>query len=77
MAWPTTNEPRTNFVTVRFTDAEAADIAWLMGVVNAKDRSSAVRQCVDRVVAAERKRAAKQRKTHAEPARALDEGVEE
>lgn len=61
MSWPTTNEPRTNFVTVRFTDAEAADIAWLMGRVNAKDRSSAVRQCVDRVVAAERKREKKTR----------------
>lgn len=56
MAWPTTNDPRTEFVTVRFTVAEEADIRWLMAVVNAKDRSAAVRQCVDRVVAAERRR---------------------
>lgn len=56
MAWPTTNDPRTEFVTVRFTADEMADILWLQGRVNAKDRSAAVRQCVDRVVAAERKR---------------------
>jgi len=62
MAWPTTDDPRTEFVTVRFTKDEEADIRWLMGVTNAKDRSAAVRQCVDRVVAAE-KRAAARRKT--------------
>lgn len=56
MAWPTTDDPRTKFVTVRFTEAEAADIDWLQGVVNAKDRSAAVRNAVDRVVAAERRR---------------------
>lgn len=65
MAWPTTNDPRTNFVTVRFTDDEIADVLWLQGVVNAKDRSAAVRQCVDRVVAAERRRAKKQKNTDA------------
>lgn len=59
MSWPTTNDPRTEFVTVRFTVAEAADIAWLMGQTNSKNRSTAVRDCVDRVVAAERKRAAR------------------
>lgn len=61
MPWPTTNDPRTEFVTVRFTVQEATDIAWLMGVTNAKDRSTAVRNCVDRVVAAEKKRAARQK----------------
>lgn len=59
MAWPTTDEPRENFTTVRWTDAEMADIDWLQAVTNAKDRSAAVRQAVDRVVAAERKRTAK------------------
>ena len=59
MSWPTTNDPRTEFVTVRFTKSEMADVLWLQGVTNAKDRSAAVRQCVDRVVAAERKRAKK------------------
>jgi len=63
MAWPTTNDPKTNFVTVRFTDDEMADLLWLQGRMNAKDRSAAVRQCVDRVNAAERKRAKKQRGT--------------
>lgn len=76
MAWPTTDEPRTNFVTVRFTDAEMADVLWLQGVVNAKDRSTAVRQCVDRVVAAERKRAAKQRRASTD-SRTLAEAPEE
>lgn len=66
MAWPTTDEPRTNFVTIRLTDAEAADVRWLMGQVNAKDRSAAVRQCVDRVVASEKRRAAKNKTERSE-----------
>lgn len=61
MAWPTTDDPRTKFVTVRFTEDESADIDWLIQQTNAKDRSAAVRQCVDRVVSAERRRAAKQK----------------
>lgn len=65
MAWPTTNDPRTEFVTVRFTVSEAADIDWLRGHTNAKSRSAAVRGAVDRVIAAERKREKKARKAHA------------
>lgn len=61
MAWPTTNDPRTEFVTVRFTVDEAADIDWLIQQTNAKNRSQAVRSAVDRVVSIERKRAAKAR----------------
>lgn len=61
MAWPTTDDPRTEFVTVRFTVAEAADVNWLIQRTNARDRSAAVRQCVDRVVAAERRAAKKAR----------------
>lgn len=61
MAWPTTNDPRTEFVTVRFTVDEAADIDWLRGQTNSKSRSAAVRGAVDRVVSAEKKRAAKAR----------------
>ena len=61
MAWPTTDDPRSEFVTVRFTKAEAADIDWLRGRVNAKDRSKAVRGAVDRVVAAERRRKAREK----------------
>lgn len=63
MSWPTTNDPRTEFVTVRFTVAEAADLAWLQGRVNAKDRSATLRQCADRVIAAERKREAREKKS--------------
>jgi hypothetical protein len=59
MAWPTTDEPRTNFVTIRLTDAEHADLLWLKGVMNARDKSAAVRQSLDRVVAAEKRRARK------------------
>ena len=62
MAWPKTNDPRTEFVTVRFTVSEAADIAWLQQRANKKDRSSTVRECVDRVIASERKREKKEAK---------------
>lgn len=55
MAWPRTDDPRTKFVTVRFTEAEHDDLLWLQGRMNAPDRSAAVRNCVDRVVAAERR----------------------
>jgi len=61
MAWPTTDDPRTQFVTVRFTVDEESDIQWAAGVLNMKDRSALVREAVDRLVASERKRAKKQR----------------
>lgn len=66
MAWPKTKNPRTEFVTLRLTKEEAADIDWLKGQTNAKDRSSTIRDCVDRVVAAEKKRAAKTRTVRTE-----------
>lgn len=62
MAWPTTDDPRTEFVTVRFTASEAADLLWLQGRLNAKNRSAALRQCADRVIAHE-KRAEKRART--------------
>jgi Arc/MetJ-type ribon-helix-helix transcriptional regulator len=61
MSWPTTDDPKTEFITVRFTASEAADIEWLTGHTNAKNRSAAVRAAVDRVVSAE-KRAARRAK---------------
>lgn len=61
MAWPTTDAPKRNFVTLRLTDDEAADLDWLQGVVGTADRSKTVRNALDRVVAAERKRAARQK----------------
>lgn len=66
MAWPTTDDPRTEFVTVRFTASEAADLAWLQGRTNAKNRSAALRQCADRVIAAERKREAREKSERTE-----------
>lgn len=65
MAWPTTDDPRTVFVTVRFTEDEAADIDWLKGVTGADHRSAVIRSAVDRVVAVEQRRAKKQRKASA------------
>lgn len=62
MAWPTTDDPRTEFVTIRLTVDEAADVDWLKGRVNAKSRSAAVRGALDRVISAE-KRAEKKSRT--------------
>lgn len=52
MAWPTTDDPRTVFVTVRFTQTEADDMdTYLDG-----SRSDAVRDAVSRAVAIEKRR---------------------
>jgi hypothetical protein len=72
VAWPTTDNPRTEFVTTRFTVDEAADIDWLIAHTGAKNRSAALRNAVDRVVAAEKKRAARQKKQSAPGPRVLD-----
>lgn len=64
MSWPKTDDPRTEFVTLRLTATESADVDWLQSHVNAKSRSSAVRDALDRVIAAERKRAARTRPVH-------------
>lgn len=61
MAWPTTDDPRTEFVTVRFTASEAADIDWLIKVTGAKSRSAAVRDAVDRVVSSTKRKARQQK----------------
>lgn len=57
MAWPTTDDPRTEFVTVRFTVLEKTDLDWLVTATGAKNASEAIRSGMDRVIAAERKRA--------------------
>jgi hypothetical protein len=59
MAWRTTAEPRTEFVTLRLTVAEAADLDT-MAADNSMNRSEAVRWSVNRVVAAEKRKKAKQ-----------------
>ena len=62
MAWPTTNDPRTEFVTLRLTVGESADLDAYAARKGMK-RSEAVRNAVDRVIAAEKKRAQRQART--------------
>jgi hypothetical protein len=57
MAWPTTTNPRTEFVTLRLTVDEAADLDWLIVQTGSKDRSDCLRKGLDRLVAAEKRRA--------------------
>lgn len=61
--WPTTNDPRTVFVTVRLTASEAADLdahAASLGLT----RSAAVRDATDRVIAAKKRKDARERDGH-------------
>lgn len=62
MTWPTTDEPRDNFVTIRLTDREAADLDDYQQRGNFKSRSAALRNCADRVIAAEKRLRKKQKK---------------
>lgn len=58
MAWPTTSDPKTEFVTLRFTKGEAADIdtrARAAGLT----RSKYLRDCARRVALSEDKKAAR------------------
>ena len=47
MAWPTTNDPRTEFVTLRLTVSESADLDRLVQQTGASSRSEAVRTALD------------------------------
>lgn len=58
MAWPTTNDPRTEFVTLRLTTSEAAELDAL-ATQQGTSRSVAVRNAVARVITAEKKRSKK------------------
>lgn len=60
MSWPTTDDPRTEFVTLRLTVAEAAALDTY-AKSKKFTRSAAVRDSVIRVINAEAKRAAKDR----------------
>lgn len=73
MAWPTTSDPRTEFVTLRLTVSEAADLDWLQAQRGLSNRSETVRDAMGRVVAAERKRAARQKKSGAPGGKMRDE----
>lgn len=72
MAWPTTNDPRTEFVTLRLTVSEAADLD-LYADARGLSRSAAVRNAVSRVIAAEAKRAKRTRKAGTRPGGRVDE----
>lgn len=60
MSWPTTNDPRTEFVTLRLTVSEAADLDNY-AATRGLSRSAAVRESVGRVIAAEKRRMARTR----------------
>ena len=59
MAWPTTNDPRTEFITLRLTVSEAADVDAAVAAGGFKSRSAYVRHCVERCQAADAKKAKK------------------
>lgn len=59
MAWPTSDDPRTETVTLRLTIAEAAELDWLIRQTGARSRSAAVREAV--VQMSERERAIKRK----------------
>ena len=60
MAWPTTSNPKTEFVTLRLTkdESDALDVA---AQTAGMDRSAYVRDCVRRVRVADAKKAARLR----------------
>lgn len=59
MAWPTTSDPRTEFVTLRLTVGESADLDWLCSQVS-QSRSEATRDALAEKVARERAKQVKQ-----------------
>lgn len=60
MGWPTTDDPKTELVTLRLTVGQAADLDT-HAQANGKNRSAFVRDCVDRVIAHEKRVAKKQK----------------
>lgn len=50
MAWPTTNDPRTEFITVRLTASEAEDLDKVSQIMQAPTRSQTVRYAVEKLV---------------------------
>lgn len=62
MAWPTTKEPRTEFVTLRLTKAEAADLdRAVSSSPSHQTRSAYVRTALERVLAADARKAARKK----------------
>lgn len=62
MAWPTTTDPRTEFVTLRLTVSEMGDLD-VYAAARGLNRSAAVRDAVNRVIAAEKRRTSKQKRS--------------
>lgn len=58
MAWPTTDDPKTVFVTIRLTESEAANLDAHVSLAGTT-RSGFVRDSVRRVIAAEERKARK------------------
>lgn len=56
MAWPTTNNPRTVFVTIRLTEDEAQDLDAYAQATHSRSRSAAVRDAVNRVIDAHKRK---------------------
>lgn len=59
MAWKTTNDPRNKFVTLRLTASEEAELLLHVKAEGHKDRSTAARDALFRVIRNDRKRRAK------------------
>lgn len=58
MAWPTTNDPRTEFATMRMTETEDADLDWgcrLLGVSRSEFLRDASAEKIERLRRAERR----------------------
>lgn len=60
MAWATTEDPRTEFITLRLTVSERAELD-LYAQTQGRKRGVAARDAIFRVIRAERKREAKQK----------------
>lgn len=57
MGWPTTSNPRTEFVTLRLTADEAAELDAMAAAYHHKNRSAALRHCFERCRKADAKKA--------------------
>lgn len=58
MAWPTTSNPKKQFVTLRLTDGEAQDLDGAASTAG-MSRSAYLRDCLRRVTAADKRKAAR------------------
>lgn len=58
MAWPTSSNPKVTFVTCRFPADEAGDLETAASAAG-MSKSAYLRDCVRRVIAADRKKAAR------------------